>query len=236
LNFEFSTGYHQSNTDEVSGESRELASMSHDDHSTQIRGCIDRLRAGDQSARDELLTHACDRLVRLTRKMLRDFPGVQRWEQTDDVFQNAALRLCRALNAVQPPTAVDFFRLAAMEIRRELLDLARRFAGAHGLGANHASIAGVAANAEEMSAGTLRLIAGDATHDQDRLEAWTEFHRQAEALPPEERETFDLLYYQGVSQIEAAAILDISERTIKRRWQSARLRLHDALEGRMPGL
>jgi DNA-directed RNA polymerase specialized sigma24 family protein len=45
-----------------------------------------------------------------------------------------------------------------------------------------------------------------------------------------------LLYYQGVSQTEAAAILDISERTIKRRWQSARLRLHDALEGRMPGL
>jgi RNA polymerase sigma factor (sigma-70 family) len=210
--------------------------MSHDDHSTQIRGCIDRLHAGDRSARDELLAHACDRLVRLTRKMLRDFPGVQRWEQTDDVLQNAALRLCRALNTVQPPTAVDFFRLAATEIRRELLDLARRFAGANGLGANHASIAGVAANAGEMSAGPLGLIAGDATHDQDRLEAWTEFHRQAEALPSEEREIFDLLYYQGVSQTEAAVILEISESTIKRRWQSARLRLHDALEGRMPGL
>jgi ECF sigma factor len=91
--------------------------MSHDDHSTQIRQCINRLRAGDPSARDELLTHACDRLVRLTRKMLRDFPGVQRWEQTDDVLQNAAVRLCRALHAVQPATAVDFFRLAAAEIR-----------------------------------------------------------------------------------------------------------------------
>jgi RNA polymerase sigma factor (sigma-70 family) len=210
--------------------------MSNDDHSTQIRHCIDRLRAGDQSARDELLAHACDRLVRLTRKMLRDFPGVQRWEQTDDVLQNAAVRLCRALQAVQPPTAADFFRLAAAEIRRELFDLARRFAGAHGLGANHASIAGSAANAGEMSASTLGKIAGDATHDQDRLEAWTEFHHHAEALPPEERETFDLLYYQGVSQTEAAAILEISERTVKRRWQSARLRLHDALEGRMPGL
>ncbi len=87
-----------------------------------------------------------------------------------------------------------------------------------------------------MSASGLGMIAVDTTHDQDRLEAWTDFHRHAEALPPEERETFDLLYYQGVTQTEASAILDISERTIKRRWQSARLRLHDALEGRMPGL
>jgi RNA polymerase sigma factor (sigma-70 family) len=210
--------------------------MSQDDHSTQIRGCIDRLRAGDASARDELLTHACDRLVRLTRKMLRDFPGVQRWEQTDDVLQNATLRLCRALEAVQPPTPVDFFRLAASAIRRELLDLSRRFAGAHGLGANHASVAGSAADGGEMSTRALGVVAADTTHDQDRLEAWTEFHRHADALPPGERETFDLLYYQGVSQTEAAAILDISERTIKRRWQSARLRLHDALEGKMPGL
>ncbi len=117
--------------------------MSESDHSTQIQGCIDRMRSGDASARDELLAHAADRLTRLTRKMLRDFPGVHRWEQTDDVLQNAALRLCRALGEVQPPTAADFFRLAAAQIRRELLDLARRYSGAEGLGAHHASIAGV---------------------------------------------------------------------------------------------
>jgi RNA polymerase sigma factor (sigma-70 family) len=214
----------------------EVDSMSQNDHSTQIRRCIDRLRAGDETARDELLAHASDRLVRLTRKMLRDFPGVQRWEQTDDVLQNAALRLCRALRAVQPPTAADFFRLAAAEIRRELRDLARRFAGAHGLGAHHATIAGPAVNAGEVSASARDPDPADTTHDPDRLESWTDFHRQAEALPPEERETFDLLYYQGISQTEAAAILDVSERTIKRRWQSARLLLHEALEGRMPGL
>ena len=87
--------------------------MSQDDHSTQIRRCIDRLRAGDATARDELLAHASHRLTRLTRKMLRDFPRVHRWEQTDDVFQNAAVRLCRALGEVQPATVADFFRLAA---------------------------------------------------------------------------------------------------------------------------
>jgi RNA polymerase sigma-70 factor (ECF subfamily) len=207
--------------------------MYRDDHSTQIRLCIDRLRAGDESARDELLAHASDRLVRLTRRMLRDFPGVKRWEQTDDVLQNAALRLCRALRAVHPPTSADFFRLAAVEIQRELIDLARRFAGAHGLGANHASIA-AAANAENVSLTRPGLSPADSAQDPGRLETWAEFHRQAAALPPEERETFDMLYYQGISQTEAAAILDVSVRTIKRRWQSARLLLHDALEGRIP--
>jgi RNA polymerase sigma factor (sigma-70 family) len=206
--------------------------MSQDDHATQIQGCIDRLRLGDSSARDELLVHASERLARLTRKMLRDFPGVRRWEQTDDVLQNAALRLCRALVEVQPPTVADFFRLAAAQIRRELLDMARRFSGAHGLGAHHASLAG--GSDGPSSAGLPNPP--DSTYDPDRLAAWSDFHREAEALPAEERETFDLLFYQGLSQAEAAAILGVSERTMKRRWQSARLRLIEALGGKMPGL
>ena len=208
--------------------------MSQDDHATQIQGCIDRLRLGDASARDELLAHASERLTRLTRKMLRDFPGVHRWEQTDDVLQNASLRLCRALGEVQPPTAADFFRLAAMQIRRELLDMARRYSGSHGLGAHHASVAGKGPVPGDDSAGGPNPT--DTTYDPDRLAAWSDFHRQAEALPPEEREAFDLLFYQGLSQAEAAAILGISERTIKRRWQSARLRLVQKLGGQMPGL
>jgi RNA polymerase sigma-70 factor (ECF subfamily) len=53
-------------------------------------------------------------------------------------------------------------------------------------------------------------------------------------LPAEDREVFDLIYYQGLSQAEAAGLLDISERTLQRRWQSARLALHDALAGQLP--
>jgi RNA polymerase sigma factor (sigma-70 family) len=208
--------------------------MSQDDHSTQIQGCIDRMRSGDASARDELLARAADRLTRLTRKMLRDFPGVHRWEQTDDVLQNAALRLCRALREVQPPTVADFFRLAAAQIRRELLDLARRYSGAQGLGAHHASIAGGGkGSADQPTAGP---NPADSTYDPDRLAAWSEFHCQVESLPVEEREAFDVLFYQGLSQAEAAAVLDVSERTIKRRWQAARLRLVQTLGGKMPGL
>ena len=42
--------------------------MCHDDLSTRIRQCIERLRTGDQSPCDDLRIHEFDRLVRLTRK------------------------------------------------------------------------------------------------------------------------------------------------------------------------
>jgi RNA polymerase sigma-70 factor (ECF subfamily) len=166
--------------------------------------------------------------------MLRDFPGVHRWELTDDVLQNAVVRLCRALGEVRPPTAADFFRLAAAQIRRELLDLARRYSGARGLTAQRAGVAEAGETSTAEPAPWAEPV--DTTNDPDRLAPWTEFHREIEALPPEDREAFDLLFYQGMSQAEAASVLDVSERTIKRRWQAARLRLVESLGATMPGL
>jgi RNA polymerase sigma-70 factor (ECF subfamily) len=202
------------------------------DHTTQIQQCIDRMSAGDASARDELLARSCNRLARLTKKMLRDFPGVKRWEQTDDVHQNAALRLYRALEHVKPPTAADFFRLAAAEIRRELLDLARRYSGSRGVGASRKGGVGEV-KGSEAAAGHDPV---DTTHEPQRIAAWTDFHRAIELLPAQELEVFDLIFYQALSQAEAAALLGISERTIKRRWQAARLRLAQDLGGILPGL
>ncbi len=45
--------------------------------------------------------------------MLRGYPAVHRWDDTDDVVQGASLRLYRALGEVVPPTPTDYFRLAA---------------------------------------------------------------------------------------------------------------------------
>ncbi len=117
--------------------------MAHGSQSTaQIQLRLDRLRSGDESARDELLNIACERLRRLTRKMLRDYRRVSRWEQTDDVLQNAVLRLCRGLDGVKPATVRSFINLAAVQIRRELIDLARHYNGPEGPGRHHASRAG----------------------------------------------------------------------------------------------
>jgi RNA polymerase sigma factor (sigma-70 family) len=72
------------------------------------------------------------------------------------------------------------------------------------------------------------------TFDPSKLAQWGEFHKQVEALPPEEREVFNLLWYHEVPQSEAAALLNVSERTLQRRWQSARLKVFEAMRGALP--
>jgi RNA polymerase sigma factor (sigma-70 family) len=91
--------------------------------------CLERLRKGDASARDELINLACARMTSLTRKMLNDYSRLRQWEQTDDIFQNSAMRLRRALEQVSPASVKEFFGLAALNIRRELRDLARHYYG-----------------------------------------------------------------------------------------------------------
>jgi RNA polymerase sigma factor (sigma-70 family) len=204
--------------------------MTHENQSVLIEGWIQRLKAGDDLARKELLNCACDRLTRLSRKMLRGFQRVKRWEATDDVVQNALLRLYRTLAEVQPSTPIEFYRLAATNIRRELLDLAKHYYGPQGLGANYATVEG---ETGQVLAGMVKApsITGD---NSSRLEAWATFHEQVERLPDEDKAVFDLLWYQHLSQAEVAKLLDVSERTVKRRWASARLKLRDALGGQSP--
>ena len=57
------------------------------------------------------------------------------------------------------------------------------------------------------------------------------FHEQVEALPEPEREVVNLLWYEEMPQPEAGDVLGISLATVKRRWQSARLRLSETLDG-----
>lgn len=200
------------------------------DRTVVIQGWIDRLLAGDQKARERLLETAAERLTLLVRKMLRDFPGVARWEETDDVLQRVLMRVDRALRSVVPSTPCDFFRLSAAITRRELIGLVRHYQGPHGLGAHHSSVGGFADQGEAEG----WVGPPDSTCEPARLELWTEFHEQIENLDDKEREVFDLLWYQDLSQAEAATVLGVDERTVRRRWSAARRRLYDAMGGSIP--
>ncbi|HEV3256484.1 MAG TPA: sigma-70 family RNA polymerase sigma factor [Gemmataceae bacterium] len=197
--------------------------------STQVRQWLERMGAGDLAARDELIRHVCGRLERLTRQMLKSYPGVQRWAQTDDVLQGAMMRLLRALREVKPTIMREFFGLAAQQVRRELLDLARHFYGPLGAGAHHASQAG------RSGSGPPAYEQEDVSREPSSLAEWCEFHHQVEQLPEEEREVVGLLFYQGLPQAEAAALLNVTVRTVQRRWQSALLQLHKILKDQWPG-
>jgi RNA polymerase sigma-70 factor (ECF subfamily) len=204
-----------------------------DDQAAEIQRWLDRLGEGDSRARVALLRCASDHLERLTRKMLRSWERVHRWEQTPDVMQNALLRLYRALSETRPASVVDFLRLGAMSIRRELQDLAKHYYGPCGTGANHATPNWQAYNIHGDAPATWDL--GAMEEDPVELAAWTEFHAAVAGLPDEELAVFDLLWYQELSQAQAAQLLGISERTLKRRWAAARLHLCRILGTTLPG-
>ena len=182
-----------------------------------------RLSAGDDEARGELLRVAQDRLIRMTAKMKGDFAVVGRWEQTEDVYQNASMRLHHALADAEVHDPRHFFRLAALQIRRELLDLCRRHRGVQGAAANHAT-----AMPRGDASSPPAWEAGDPNAEDD-LDAWSDFHAAVDSLPDREREIVELLWYHEMPQEEAAGVLGTSTRTVKRLWRSARLMLHERL-------
>jgi RNA polymerase sigma-70 factor (ECF subfamily) len=197
-----------------------------------LQRCLDRFRAGDQAARGDLLRHSQARLRALAGRMLSRFPNVRRWEDTDDVLQNALLRVDHLLGRVELASVRDYLRLAAENIRRELLDLARHHYGPHGHGAHHASPR-PAPGREAGEAGPGDPPA-DSSDEPCRLAGWGEFHERVTALGEPDREVFDLLWYHDLTQDEAAEVLGVSLSTVKRRWQSARLSLMEAFGGEPP--
>jgi RNA polymerase sigma-70 factor (ECF subfamily) len=194
-------------------------------HTAVLKDLLARARLGDESARGDLIRRCSHRLELLTRKMLKDYPSVRRWEETGDVFQNSAVRLVRALNAVTPANTREFFGLAAEQIRRELIDLARHYRGPEGHGRNL-----VDATSAENSAPAFDPPAAT----ESDLDRWTAFHEAVHRLPAENREVFMLTFYHGWTQPEIAELFGVDERTVRRRWQAASLQLGEQLGGRLP--
>lgn len=200
-----------------------------DMHESSVDACLVRLAAGDLASRDRIVELCAARLRTLASRMLARFPRVRRWDDTDDVFQNAALRLHRALAELRPSSPRDVMALAATQVRRELLDLARRHAGPLSPAARHATNLIPADDANLTAFQVDRAAAADEPGDR-----WSAFHEAIDRLPPERREVFHLVWYLGADQRTIARLLGCSTRTVKSRWQEARAAVREALDGRRP--
>lgn len=197
-------------------------------HTAQLQDCLQRMRAGDQAARNELVNGVVSQMERLARRMLRGFPNVARWADTDDVLQNALVRLLKRLEKVEPESLRGFLALAAVEIRRELLDLARHFYGPHGLGTHYR---GPLIPADSNNPGQEPAAPTD---DPAELEAWTRFHEEVEKLPDVEREVIGLIVYHGWTQVQVAELFGVTDRTVRTWWQLALLKLRAVLGDALP--
>jgi RNA polymerase sigma-70 factor (ECF subfamily) len=158
--------------------------------------------------------------------MLRRRPHVRRWEETDDLLQAALVRLHRSLAEVRPESVRHFDNLAAAQVRRELIDLARSYHGPEGLGARH--------HTDGTDPGGRLAQVADQAGKPGSLEGWAAFHEAVDHLPEEEREVVNLLWYSNLTHAQAAEALGVATKTIQRRWASARLLIRDALDGDPP--
>src|SRR2546421_242595 len=94
-----------------------------------VQTILGRLKTGDPQAVDALIGRAYLRLHRLARRQIRGFERLQRFQDAEDVVQEACLRLLRRLEGKSPSDAAEFFTWAAREIRCQLLDLVRSHYG-----------------------------------------------------------------------------------------------------------
>jgi RNA polymerase sigma factor (sigma-70 family) len=197
--------------------------------SVQLQNWFQRIRTGDLAARDELLRVICGRMERLARKMLRRFPNIRPSADTGDVLTGALMRLMDTIQKIDPlpPTTRDFFGLAAEHVRRELLDLARHYGAAKRRGEGRRL--GLVDSGDSAE-----VIDVPDRGDDDDLERWAAFHEAVARLPVEEREVIGLSFYHGWTQADIANVLQVSDRTVRRYWQSAVLRLGEALGGELP--
>ena len=196
--------------------------------SQQVSALVERRRGGDEAAREELIAAAMGRLERLARKMLKGFPRVRRWEDTGDVLNEALIRLDRALRAVVPGSSRDFFGLAAEQMRRVLLDLARHYNGPRGLGHNHHSGDGPG------EAGAAGPDPADGSPDPAELDRWAAFHAAVERLPAAEREVFMLKFYHNWTHARIAELFAVDLKTVSRRQAAAVVHLNRLLGGDLP--
>ena len=110
---------------------------------------------------------------------------------------------------------------------KELVDLARRYAGPSAYQANHGT------NVFHDGDG-LRHFVDDAAAEEEPLDRWERFHAAVEQLTPEQKEAFRLVWYLGADQKTTAAVMGCSERSVKNYWRQARDAVKAALGGEPP--
>ena len=138
--------------------------------------------------------------------------------QADELLGAIAERLLKALHEARPRTVRQLFALANQHMRWELNDLARRL---------DQQLA-----AAELGEGLVPSPASSASGPSPDGRCLL---RAIGELPEEEREVFDLVRIQGMTQAEAAQLLGVSTVTVKRRLSRGLQLLAEQLADLRPG-
>jgi len=183
--------------------------MEHENTTAAVERYLDELpsQAGDSSAEPvvrALLDKSVRRLHQLCVSFLyRRYPRLSRPPlnlEADELLAAVVERLMKALREARPTGARQFFALASQHLRWELNEMARRLDKEPAL----------AELLDESVPAPVSSGSGLTPDARRMLEA-------IERLPECEREAFELVRIQGMSQSEAASVLGVSVATVNRR-------------------
>lgn len=167
------------------------------------------LQAGRPNAAEPVFRSIQKSVERLAARAFKKFPRAGRFADLDDVIQGSLIRLLSTLRAIRPESTRQFYALANTAIRRELLDLIKKYYGPAGAG-THLSGISVGNESGELD---------PADEYRTDLDSMTAFHMAVEQLPVEEREAYSLMYYHDWPLADIADLFQVSVRTVQR-WQA----------------
>ncbi|OWK38222.1 RNA polymerase sigma factor [Fimbriiglobus ruber] len=179
----------------------------------------------DDSATEQVVRALLDRSVRRLHGLCvsflyKSYPRLTRPPlnlQADELLGAVVERLLKALRETRPTSTRQFFGLASRHMRWELNEMARRLDNQPAIEDLHdESMPAPASSGSGLTPGAHRI-----------LEA-------IEQLPEGEREAFELVRIQGMSQAEAAGVLGVSAATVNRRVSRGLQLLADALADLYP--
>ena len=182
---------------------------------TEITQLLQKIRAGDASAREALFAAAYPELEKLARARLRN-GGRSTLLDTRGLVHESYLRFVRG-GALRAEDRRAFFAFASQVMRSVIVSRARERA------------------AEKRGAGQRPLTLSTDVAEQ-LPEGEGEILRVHEALESLERvderlaQLVQMRYFGGYSEQEIAETLDVTERTVQRLWLKARLMLLAAME------
>jgi RNA polymerase sigma-70 factor (ECF subfamily) len=198
--------------------------MSAEHTTVVVQRYLDQL-AGDSPAEPivrALLDRAIPRLHLLCATLLnRIYPRLTQPPlnvQADQLLGAVEERLLMALREARPRTVRELFALANQYMRWELNDLARRLDEQQAtVEARVGLVPAPASNASSLTPDGRRILPA------------------IDELPEDEREVFDLVRIQGMTQAEAAHVLGVSEEMVKRRLNRGLRLLTEQLDDPRPG-
>ena len=169
-----------------------------------------RANAGDEAARQELFATAYDELRVQAHARLRD-GGRNTLLDTTALVHESYLRFVQA-GRLRVADRGHFFAYAASVMRSVVVDFARRRQALRRGG----EVAHVTLDAE---------LAGELAADEDQVVAVHEALARLESTDPRLVKIVEMRFFAGMHEVEIGVALGVTERTVRRDWERARLLL-----------